>query len=31
MFKRLFITRRRPAPRRTSRRDPEPLPRMRWY
>lgn len=29
MFK--FITRRRPAPRQVYPRDPEPMPRMRWY
>ena len=31
MLKRIFITRRRPAPRSTYKRDPEPFPRMRWY
>jgi len=26
-----FFSRRRPAPRQTYPRDPEPMPRMRWY
>jgi hypothetical protein len=29
MFK--FIKRHRPSPRQTYPRDPEPMPRMRWY